>query len=117
MDPKPTVTFPEAIKLFFTRYTDFSTRSRRSEYWFACLFNMLAAAVIGTILPDLAWVWSLATLIPGIAIVIRRLHDIGKSGWWMLMGLIPLAGGIIMLVYMCKDSTAEVNQWGPSPKY
>ena len=62
------------------------------------------------------WVsWSLATLVPQIAITIRRLHDIGKSGWYYLIGLIPLVGGIILLVWMCQDST-EDNQWGPNPK-
>ena len=115
-EPKPSVSFLDAIKLFFTRYTDFNGRSRRSEYWFASLFNFLVSAVISTALPDFAWIWSLAVLIPGIAIGVRRLHDIGKAGTWYLINLIPLVGQIIFLVWACQDSTAD-NQWGPNPKY
>ncbi len=117
MDNKPSVTFIEAIKLYFTRYTDFSTRSRRSEYWFAFLFTSLVSGFISAIIPDLGWIWSLATLIPSLALSIRRLHDIGKSAWWLLISLIPLVGGIILLVFTCKDSEPGANQWGPSPKY
>ena len=105
----------EATKLFFTRYTDFNGRSRRSEYWWAYLSITVISAVLTAVLGELAYVWSLATLVPQIAITIRRLHDIGKSGWFYLIGLIPLAGPIILLVWMCNDST-ENNQWGPNPK-
>lgn len=115
-EPKAPVTFPEAVKLYFTRYADFSGRSRRSEYWWACLFNLLVGAVIGMILPDLSWIWTLATLVPSIAICVRRLHDVGKSGVWYLWILLPLVGAIILLVQFCHDST-EDNQWGPNPKY
>ena len=114
-NPK-SISFPEAVKLFFTRYNDFQGRSRRSEYWWVYLFNAIAAAVIGAILPDIAWIWSLVTLVPGIALGIRRMHDIGKSGWWLFISLVPLAGPIILLIYMCRDSGPD-NQWGPNPKY
>ena len=105
----------EATKLFFTRYVDFNGRSRRSEYWWAYLAVVIISAVLTAVLGELAYIWSLATLVPQIAITIRRLHDIGKSGWFYLIGLIPLAGPIILLVWMCQDST-EDNQWGPNPK-
>ena len=105
----------EATKLFFTRYVDFNGRSRRSEYWWAYLAVVIISAVLTVVLGELAYIWSLATLVPQIAITIRRLHDIGKSGWYYLIGLIPLVGGIILLVWMCQDST-EDNQWGPNPK-
>ena len=105
----------EATKLFFTRYVDFNGRSRRSEYWWAYLAVVIISAVLTVVLGELAYIWSLATLVPQIAITIRRLHDIGKSGWFYLIGLIPLVGGIILLVWMCQDST-EDNQWGPNPK-
>lgn len=121
MEVKPEVSFGEAIKLFFARYTDFSTRSRRSEYWKWVLFCVLVGFVIGLLPADLSAVlsliWSLATLIPGIAFGVRRLHDIGKSGWWLLIGLIPLIGGIVLLVFACTDSRPEANRWGVSPKY
>lgn len=105
----------EATKLYFTRYADFNGRSRRSEYWWASLAITLIGGVVTAILGDLSFIWSLATLIPSLAISVRRLHDIGKSGWWYLISLIPLVGLIIMLVWCCQDST-EDNQWGPNPK-
>ncbi len=115
---KTTVGFLEAVALFFSRYADFKGRSRRSEYWWVMLFNVIVSVVL-VLLPDslafLSSLWSLAILVPSLAICIRRLHDVGKSGWWYLFILIPLVGGIILLVQFCKDST-EDNQWGPNPK-
>ena len=105
----------EATKLFFVRYADFKGRSRRSEYWWASLSLAVIGAIVGAILGNLSFIWSLAVLVPGIAINVRRLHDIGKSGWYYLIGLIPLVGGIILLVWCCKDSV-EDNEWGPNPK-
>ena len=110
------VSFMEAIKLYFLRYTDFKGRSRRSEYWWASLGIGILGSVISTVIPDLAWIWSLVTLVPSLAISVRRLHDIGRSGWWYLINCIPLAGQIIFLIWACKDST-EDNIWGPNPKY
>ena len=115
-EPKPSVGFLEAAKLYFTRYTDFKGRSRRSEYWWATLAIGILGTIVGLVLADLSWIWSLVTLIPGLAICIRRLHDIGKSGWWYLFILIPLVGPILLIVWFCRDST-EDNQWGPNPKY
>ena len=109
------VSMIDAVKLFFTRYIDFKGRSRRSEYWWFCLFNMIVGFVLGLILTDFSWIWSLVTLVPGLAICVRRLHDVGKSGWFYLWVLLPLAGFIIILIQFCKDST-EDNQWGPNPK-
>ena len=105
----------EATKQYFIRYADFKGRSRRSEYWWASLSIAIIGAIVGAILGDLAYIWSLAVLVPSIAIAVRRLHDIGKSGWWYLISLIPLVGAIIMIVWCCTDST-EDNQWGPNPK-
>ena len=115
-EPKPSVNFIDAIKMFFTKYADFNTRSRRSEYWWAFLFCALASSLAAGILKDYAWIWSLVVLIPTIAISVRRLHDIGKAGTWYLLNLIPVVGSIILLVWYCQDSTGD-NQWGPSPKY
>lgn len=115
-EPKPSVGIMEATKLFFTRYADFKGRSRRSEYWWATLVIGIIGSILSTALPEIAGLWSLAILIPSIAICVRRLHDIGKSGWWYLINCIPLVGQIIFIVWACKDST-EDNQWGPNPKY
>ena len=115
-EPKASVGIVEATKLYFTRYAEFSGRSRRSEYWWATLSIGLIGSVVSVILGDLSWIWTLVTLIPGLAICIRRLHDIGKSGWWYLVFCIPLIGQILLLIWFCKDST-EDNEWGPNPKY
>lgn len=114
---KGKVGFMEAVKLFFKNYTNFSGRSRRSEYWWFCLFNMIVSFLLNLILSDIAGLWTLVILVPTLSLVVRRLHDIGKSGWWYLIALIPLVGGIILLVWFCKDSDPQTNQWGPSPKY
>ena len=109
------VGFIEAIKLAFVHYADFKGRSRRSEYWWFTLFNIIVGFVIGLVLPEQAWIWSLVVLIPGTALCVRRLHDVGKSGWFYLWILLPLIGYIIILIQFCKDSTGD-NQWGPNPK-
>ena len=115
MTEAKSVSFIEAVKLAFSHYADFKGRSRRSEYWWFTLFNMIVSGIIGAIIPELAGVWSLVVLVPGLALCVRRLHDIGRSGWAYLVGLIPLVGGIILIVWFCTDST-EDNQWGPNPK-
>ena len=114
--PKEGVGFVDAMKLYFARFADFSGRSRRSEYWWATLGIMILGYVAGLILGDLSWIWSLVTIVPSTALCVRRLHDVGKSGWFYLWVLLPLAGAIILIVQFCKDSTAD-NQWGPNPKY
>lgn len=115
-EPQPSVGIVDAAKLYFTRYADFKGRSRRSEYWWATLVIGILGSIIGGILPDLAWIWTLVTLVPGVSICVRRLHDIGKSGWWYLIVLIPIVGQILMIVWFCTDSK-EDNQWGPNPKF
>ena len=109
------VGFLEAFKLFFLRYADFRGRSRRSEYWLGCLSVSILGMLVSGILSDLAWIWSLVILVPNLAICIRRLHDTGRSGWWYLINLVPLAGPIIFLIWACQDSTAD-NIWGRNPK-
>lgn len=130
MQTKPSVGFVEAGKLYFNNITNFSGRSRRSEYWMACLFLMVVSVVGGFLLCVVAamlgevgafivgavtLVWSLVTTLASLSLCVRRLHDVGRSGWWYLLGLIPL-GSIVLLVWCCTDST-EDNQWGPNPKW
>lgn len=112
---KESVGIVEATKLFFVRYADFGGRSRRSEYWWASLAIGLIGGMLSVVVPELSGLWSLAILVPSIAICVRRLHDIGKSGWWYLLILIPLVGTILLLIWYCTDSTGD-NQWGPNPK-
>ena len=111
----------DAYKRFLKNYANFSGRSTRSDYWYVILANFLIGFVIGFIgglIPDLAGVtalisglYSLAIIIPGIAIVVRRLHDINKSGWFYFIALVPLVGGIILLVFLCTASVNENNRY------
>lgn len=105
-----------------TNYVGFQGRARRKEYWMFVLFNIIISIVLGIIEAIigtnqvLAFIYSLAILLPSLAVAFRRLHDTGKSGWWLLIGLIPLIGSIILLVFFCTDSDANDNQYGPNPK-
>lgn len=117
-EPTPQVGFIEAIKLFFRRYADFNGRSRRSEYWWVMLFISLFSSFLDTISGDsslLPTLWSLGTLIPCIALAVRRLHDVGKSGLYYLWNLLPVVGQIMVLIQLVKDSAPD-NQYGPNPK-
>lgn len=110
------MTFMEAVKHVFTNYAKFSGRARRSEYWYFCLFNIVVSGILGYLLPSISGIYSLAVLIPGLAVSWRRLHDIGKAGGWYFICLVPLVGWILLLVWMCKDSQPGENQYGPNPK-
>ena len=113
--PEP-VDFGKAVKLFFLYALNFKGRSSRSEYWWGYLFNFLLGLALNFV-PLIGGLLSVAMIIPVVALAIRRMHDIGKSGWYMLMALIPLAGPIIALVYLCTASQPEANQWGPAVQY
>jgi uncharacterized membrane protein YhaH (DUF805 family) len=126
------------------RYADFSGRSRRKEYWMFILFVIIGSIVFSGLDAALGLgggvsrysyggagvvgagagmrggilngIFSLAIVIPSIAVAARRLHDIDKSGWWMLIGIIPLIGWIIVIVWYCTDGTRGPNRFGPDPK-
>ena len=105
------------------KYAVFSGRAQRAEYWYFVLFNLIIAIILGivsTVIGDdkgmLGTLYSLAVLIPGLAVSIRRLHDVGKSGWMLLIALIPLIGWIWLLVLMITDSNPGDNKYGPNPK-
>jgi len=115
-------------------YADFSGRARRKEFWYFALFNIITAIVAMVI--DIIAGWELtvnsnsvlpnygpcyltyvvATLLPGFAVVVRRLHDLGKNGWWILISLIPFVGGIWLIVLSCKDGQSGQNRYGANPK-
>lgn len=95
----------------------FTGRSTRQDYWMAVLFNFLASFVVGFVagmlqFPSLGLIYSIAILVPSLAMSIRRMHDINKSGWVILLSLIPLVGGIIVLVFHCLPSVNEDNNYG-----
>ena len=110
------------------KYAVFSGRARRKEYWYFFLFNFIIGIVLGVIdaatgsvskeagMGLLGSIYALAILIPGTAVSVRRIHDTDRSGWWLLIGLIPLIGAIVLLVFMVRDSTPGENQYGVNPK-
>ncbi len=109
------------------KYAVFSGRATRAEYWYFVLFNFIFYVAI-TILSGviflasgvntvvLLWIYILAVFIPGLAVAVRRLHDTGRSGWWLLLNLIPLIGAIIVIVLLVLDSQPGENKYGPNPK-
>jgi len=110
------------------KYAVFNGRSRRKEYWYFVLFNLIVGMALGLVdsmtgmynyeagLGLLSGVYSLAVIIPGIAVGVRRLHDTGRSGWWLLIGLIPFIGAIVLIVFCVQDSQPGENGYGPNPK-
>lgn len=116
------MTFPDAIKtVIVDRYADFNGRSRRPEYWWFVLFAVLLNAVLqmlsgdSAILSLIALLITLSILIPSIAVAIRRLHDTGRSGWWLLLSLIPLLGFLVLVYFYIQPTDPETNAWGPPP--
>jgi uncharacterized membrane protein YhaH (DUF805 family) len=118
------MSFGDAVRSVLTQYVGFSGRARRSEYWYFFLFNVLVSSAIrlvasllnAPLLSLLGVLVALAFLLPGLAVSVRRLHDTGRSGWWLLIGLIPLAGAIVLLVFFCTDSEPGPNRFGPPVK-
>jgi len=120
------------IDVIKNHYADFSGRARRKQYWMYTLFNVLLSWAIGLVFGILAaatdssaialvgsviqWLVMLALLVPSLAIAVRRLHDIGKEWTYLLFVLIPIVGGILLLVWYCTDSQPGTNQFGPNPK-
>lgn len=132
------MSFPDAIKSVFSQYATFSGRARRSEFWFWYLFLVIVATVEGVLLgvvgtasldtttgtfgagyfvvTSLVGLITLALAVPTIAVMVRRLHDQDKSGFYWFMSFIPLAGPIIMIVFYATDGTHGPNRFGPDPK-
>jgi uncharacterized membrane protein YhaH (DUF805 family) len=120
------------LEILTNKYSDFNGRARRKEYWMWTLYYtiiLLFAMVLDNALglnfelmgQDLGYGWiyliaGISHLIPGLAIVVRRLHDVGKTGWFYLIILIPLIGFIWILVLLCTDGVKEDNKWGSNPK-
>ena len=131
------------LECFTKHYADFSGRARRSEYWGTVLFNVLIQAVLTIILSFVCtilfssieingevtfspllfvliniprYIYSLVWLLPSLAVAVRRLHDIGKSGWNLLWILLPIVGAIMLIYWCCQDSQVGENKWGANPK-
>ncbi len=113
--------FMEAVKSCFRRYVDFQGRSPRSEYWWFTLFNIIVILVLAGasgIIPILGialLIYYLAMILPALAVTIRRFHDLDKSGWFILIQLIPIVGPFIILYWFCLKGTDGDNRFGPDP--
>ena len=126
--------FGEAISSGFRKYADFSGRALRSEYWWWTLFTWIVYSVVGSIwgvslvssmvgdgdgvgaVGGFLWfVVSIGLLIPSLAVFVRRMHDTGRSGWWWFIGLIPLVGFIVLLVFLVEEGSPSANQYGEPP--
>lgn len=111
-------------KVVLENYANFSGRARRAEFWWFWLANVVVYVVLAIIagaVSEIFWllyvVFALAMIVPSIAVAIRRLHDTNKTGWLLLVGLVPLIGPIVLLVFYLLDSDRGTNTYGPSPKY
>lgn len=122
----------------YRRYADFSGRSRRKEYWMFTLLNVIIAIVLvalmfsgmggidengepqmgplGMVSVGLLVIYALGTIVPSLAVQVRRFHDQDKSGWFVLLGFIPYVGGLVVLVFMCLEGTRGPNRFGEDPK-
>jgi len=121
------MSFTEAIQSGFRNYVNFTGRAFRSEFWYWCLFAFLvavAAQIIDVILfpgsfskgaSPVSSLVSLGLLLPNLGVLVRRLHDIDRSGWWVLIVLIPLIGWIVLIYWACQPGTPAPNRFGPDP--
>lgn len=114
------------------QYAEFEGRARRKEYWMFTLVHILIIMAlqagmvmlggmnpessIGLVIMSLLGLYSLGVFIPSLAVAVRRLHDTGRSGWWLLIGFVPIIGAIILIVFMVQDSQPGANQYGDNPK-
>jgi uncharacterized membrane protein YhaH (DUF805 family) len=112
--------FGEAISSGFSNYVNFSGRACRSEYWFWTLFVVIADIVALAIdaaigIQVVSGLFGLAVLLPGIAVALRRLHDLDRTGWWIFIWFIPIVGWIILIIWFCTKGTDGPNRFGPDP--
>lgn len=117
------MSFQEAVQACFQRYATFTGRASRSEFWWFALFTLLGQFVTGA-LDGLLFgsasifntLFSLAVLLPGLAVGARRLHDTGRTGWWLLLMLIPVLGTLVLIYFWIQRSEARQNDHGPVPR-
>lgn len=115
-----TMDFGTAVKTGFSKFATFEGRASRSEYWFYTLFVFATSVVLNIIdavtgIGVLSVIFALVTLIPGIAVAVRRLHDTDRAGWWYLLALIPLIGWIVLIIWFCGRGTTGDNRFGADP--
>lgn len=120
------MSFKEAVRICLKhKYLNFNDRAQRSEYWWFTLFALVGTIVL-TVLDGLIFnsasdygifssFWGLALLLPSIGVGVRRLHDLGKSGWWLLISFIPIVGSIVLVFWFVQQGTTGQNQYGEDP--
>jgi uncharacterized membrane protein YhaH (DUF805 family) len=108
------MTFIEAVKVCFTKYADFNGCASRPEFWWWVLFTCVATAALQSVSYNLSGIFSIATLLPGIAVTARRLHDTDRSGWLQLLWLIPIIGWILLIIWCAEQG--KPNRYGSSPQ-
>jgi uncharacterized membrane protein YhaH (DUF805 family) len=120
--------FMTSVRTVLGKYVTFSGRAQRSEYWWYALFTFVTSIVLsildgilfgvtaaGQSIGILSGLFSLAVLLPSIAVGVRRLHDLDKSGWWLLLALIPILGFLVLLYFFIQRGTEGPNRFGPDP--
>ncbi|MEX2441758.1 MAG: DUF805 domain-containing protein [Pontimonas sp.] len=127
------MTLGQAVSSFLSNYANFQGRTRRSGYWWVVLFLVLVSLVLWFVdlqlftglwpqealeqgAGPLSTVFALAIIVPVLALGVRRLHDTNRSGWWVLLGFIPIIGSVVLFVFYVLDSTPGDNQYGSNPK-
>ncbi|WP_200767312.1 DUF805 domain-containing protein [Vibrio nigripulchritudo] len=103
------------------KYTVFEGRARRKEYWMFILFNAIFTSILGLIdkilgIEFLGIIYGLALIVPGIAVNVRRLHDIGRTGWWVLIALVPFIGWAVLIIFAATEGVKGSNEYGADPK-
>jgi uncharacterized membrane protein YhaH (DUF805 family) len=105
-----------AVRACLTKYADFNGRAARPEFWWFVLAQVVVSFILNRVHPVLGMLFSLAVLVPSLAVGSRRLHDLGKSGWLQLLGLIPLVGWIILIYWAAQPGDSAANRYGPPPE-
>lgn len=111
------VNFFDAIRICFGKYVDFTGRATPSEYWYFALFIFLGQLICAIVYRPLGAAFVLATLLPGVAVTVRRLHDTDRSGWWLLLNVVPLIGWIVLIIWYAQRGTEGGNRFGEPPRF
>lgn len=114
------MSFAESVRACLRKYATFSGRARRSEFWWFHLFYVLCLVVM-TILVSatnsaIPFILLLGLILPSLAVQVRRMHDSGRSGWWVLISLVPYLGAIVLIIFACQSSVPVMTKYGPPPQ-
>ncbi len=107
--------FVDAIKICIRKYIDGGGRASRSEFWYFVLYTLITQACLDTIYHPLAAAFGMAVSLPSISAAIRRLHDIDRVGYWLLIGMVPIIGWVALIIWLCLRGTEGPNRFGPPP--